>query len=447
MTQENVIVNMDKMKPAEIVAELDKYVVGQKEAKKAVAIALRNRYRRMMLDEKFRDEVTPKNIMLIGTTGVGKTEIARRIAKLTRSPFIKVEASKYTEVGYVGRDVESMVRDLVDIAFKMVQKDREEEVQEIAKQNTEEKLLDMLLPNTGYGDSSSNDTREKFREMLRAGKLEDREIEVELEDSKQPPHMEVFSNLGLEDMSQNIQDMMKNMFSQKTKKKLKVSEARDVIKQNEVKTLVEREDLRSVAIEKVERQGIIFIDEIDKICSSDEKRGGEVSREGVQRDLLPLVEGSTVSTKYGRVSTDHILFMAAGAFHIAKPSDLIPELQGRFPIRVNLESLTVDDFIRILSEPENAITKQYVELLKTEGVQIDFDETGIKAIAEMANEVNSNVENIGARRLHTIMEKLLEDILFDAPDVASKNIVINREFAMSKLDGIVKNKDLSRYVL
>ncbi|ADD67125.1 heat shock protein HslVU, ATPase subunit HslU [Denitrovibrio acetiphilus DSM 12809] len=439
---------MEEYTPKKIVDELDKYVVGQKNAKKAVAVAMRNRYRRLQLPKSLQDEISPKNIILIGPTGVGKTEVARRLAKLSRSPFIKVEASKYTEVGYVGRDVESMVRDLVEISVSLVREEKKASVIDKAKINTKERLLDLLLPpTTGYAEQDSG-TREKLRVKLEAGELDERTVEVEVDDS--PPQVEVFTNMGIEDMGSGLSDMMKNMFpSKKRKRKMKISEAKPILEQQETNRLIDMDDVKDIATERVEQSGIIFLDEIDKICVSNSSgtKGGDVSREGVQRDLLPIVEGSTVNTKYGMVRTDHILFIAAGAFHIAKPTDLIPELQGRFPIRVELESLTAEEFVRILKEPENSLTRQYTALLGADGVELSFTDDGICRIAEMADELNKTLENIGARRLHTIVEKLLEEVSYEAPEVESKGVVVDAAYVDEHLKDIVEDRDLSRYVL
>ena len=444
----------DHLTPKAIVDELDKYIVGQNKAKKAVAVALRNRWRRLQLPDKIRDEITPKNIIMIGSTGVGKTEIARRLARLTKSPFMKVEASKYTEVGYVGRDVESMIRDLVEISVNMVKSEQKEIHIEKAKAMVEERILDILLPpkpvtySLEGHESANSDSREKMRERLASGKLDDRIIELDVDEAA--PHVEILTNAGFQDMGVDLNDMMKNMFpAKKKRRKMKIREARGVLEIQELNRLIDMDDVKSVALKRVEESGIVFLDEIDKICSSSSGggRGGDVSREGVQRDLLPIVEGSTVNTKYGMVKTDHILFIAAGAFSMAKPSDLIPELQGRFPIRVELESLSKDDFIQILKEPENAITKQYIALLEADGVFVTYKDDAIEAIADIACKVNSTNENIGARRLHTIMEKLLEEISFDAPENVSGSITIDAEYVHSKLGEISTNMDLSKYIL
>ncbi len=444
----------EELTPTKIVEELDKYIVGQKNAKKAVAVALRNRWRRLQLSDKIQEDITPKNIIMIGSTGVGKTEIARRLARLTKSPFLKVEASKYTEVGYVGRDVESMIRDLVEIGVNMVRAEQKEEHEEKAKLLAEERILDILLPSqpVSYSsegqESTSKETREKIREKLRAGDLDERIIEIDVDEPS--PHIEVLTNAGFQEVGVDLNDMVKNMFPKKKKKrKMKISEARSIIEMQEVNRLIDMDNVKSIALKRVEQSGIVFLDEIDKICSSSShsSKGGDISREGVQRDLLPIVEGSSVNTKYGIVKTDHILFIAAGAFSMAKPSDLIPELQGRFPIRVELEALTKEDFLRILKEPENAITKQYASLLEADNVTVKYTDDGIEAIADIACTVNASNENIGARRLHTIMEKLLEDIAFDAPENIQGEVIVDAEYVQSKLKEISTNQDLSRYIL
>jgi len=455
--------------PAEIVKELDKYIIGQQEAKRMVAIALRNRWRRQQVPEHLRDEIAPKNIIMIGPTGVGKTEIARRLAKLAQSPFLKVEATKFTEVGYVGRDVESMIRDLTDIAVNMVRQEELERVREKAAQLAEEKLLDILLPSSrkrGRGgvrrhpednysaeETASDEiqtidtTREKLRELLSAGKLNERYVEIDVSD-RSSPVMEIFTGASLEELDYSIREMLNSMMPRRTRRrKVKIPEAKELLTEEEAQKLVDMDKVIRTAVERVQQSGIIFIDEIDKIVGRDATGGPDVSREGVQRDLLPIVEGSTVMTKYGMVKTDHILFIASGAFHIAKPSDLIPELQGRFPIRVELKPLTKEDFVRILTEPENALTTQYKALLQTEGVELVFEPDAIDAIAEIAYEVNSRTENIGARRLHTIMEKLLSDISFQAPELQGQTIRITRQYVLDTLKDIVEDQDLSRYIL
>ena len=451
----------DSLTPKQIVAELDKFIVGQNNAKRAVAIALRNRWRRQQLPESLRDEVGPKNILMIGPTGVGKTEIARRLAKLAKSPFIKVEASKYTEVGYVGRDVESMVRDLVELSKTMVKEEMQVEVREKAREQAVERLLDLLLPpppghsgKTGFNSDPNgklhyDQTREKFKQMLKDGGLDDREIEVDVAE-KRPAMIDVVSGAGMEEMGNNLKDMLGSLMPNKTKKrKLKVPEAFKTLCQEEAEKLLDEDSVIQEGLKRVEQNGIIFIDEIDKITSRSSQGGSgpDVSREGVQRDLLPIVEGSSINTKYGIVKTDHILFVSAGAFHSSKPSDLIPEFQGRFPIRVELDSLTKEDFVQILTEPKNALVKQYIALLKAEGVNLTFQEDAIDQIAEMSAQVNLRTENIGARRLQTIMEKFLEDISFDAPDLENKNITIDASYIREKLKDIIQDEDLSRYIL
>lgn len=454
---------MKTFTPREIVAELDKYIIGQKEAKRAVAIALRNRWRRQQVAPEIRDEIAPKNIIMIGPTGVGKTEISRRIAKLAQAPFIKVEASKFTEVGYVGRDVESIIRDLTDLAVKMAKDEERTKVQEKATEMAEERLLDLLLPPvTSIGLQQDpariaqerelqKSTREKLRALLKEGKLDDRVVEIETTEQKTPV-VEIFSASGMEEMDLNIKDMFANMFPKKTKRRsMKIPEAQKILNQEEAQRLIDMDKVVKQAVERVEQSGIVFIDEIDKIAGRESGHGPDVSREGVQRDLLPIVEGSTINTKYGMVKTDHILFIASGAFHVAKPSDLIPEFQGRFPIRVELKSLGKDDFIRILQEPENALTKQYTALMDTEGIKLKFTDDAIAEISEMATVVNDRMENIGARRLHTIMERILDDISFDAPDMAvegkTKEITIDAKYVKTRLADIVKDEDLSKYIL
>jgi len=455
---------LDDLTPREIVTELDKYVVGQKDAKRAVAIALRNRMRRQKLPADMAEEVIPKNIIMIGPTGVGKTEIARRLAKLANSPFLKVEASKFTEVGYVGRDVESMIRDLVEIAIEMVREEKLEDVSDKAELNAEERLLDVLLPpppprpaesttagfvlegTTASGDSASR-TREKLRQQLREGKLDDRTVEIDVRE-RNFPSFEIISNQGVEEMDVNIKDMLPNLFGQRTKKrKMKVNEAFEYLIQEEEQRLIDMDQVTRIAIDRVEDSGIIFLDEIDKIAGRESGHGPDVSREGVQRDILPIVEGTTVNTRYGMVRTDHILFVAAGAFHVSKPSDLIPELQGRFPIRVELQSLTMEDFIRILTEPKSSLVKQYMALLETEGVKLEFTPDSLEEIARFAFRVNEGTENIGARRLHTIMERVLDEISFEASEKKGEHITIDAEYVRKTLVDIVKDQDLSRYIL
>ncbi len=453
--------------PAEIVRELDKYVIGQREAKRMVAIALRNRWRRQQVPEHLRDEIAPKNIIMIGPTGVGKTEIARRLARLAQSPFLKIEASKFTEVGYVGRDVESMIRDLTELAVNMVRSEEMETVKLKAEEIAEEKLLDILLPpkrqqeakepllpepeamHAAQQESEQADsTREKLRKLLKKGSLDDRYVEIDVPD-RNVPMVEIFAGAGMEDMDYNLREMLGSMLPRRTKRrKVKIPEAREILVAEESQKLIDMDKVIKLAMERVEHSGIIFLDEIDKIAGRESGgRGPDVSREGVQRDLLPIVEGSTVTTKYGMVRTDHILFIASGAFHIAKPSDLIPELQGRFPIRVELTSLSKDDFVRILKEPENALIVQYTALMETEDVKITFDDSAIEEIAELAFQVNSRTENIGARRLHTIMEKLLCEISFNAPDLKGQMIPITKDYVHETLQEIIKDEDLSRYIL
>src|SRR6266581_1532834 len=450
--------HLDELTPREIVRELDKYVIGQTRAKRAVAIALRNRIRRQKLPAEMAEEVMPKNIIMIGPTGVGKTEIARRLAKLANSPFLKVEASKFTEVGYVGRDVESMIRDLVEIAIDMVRNEKLEEIADKAEANAEERVLDLLLPPVSSPAASTdetaraateqwNRTREKLRNQLRDGKLDERTVELEVKE-RNFPAFEIISNQGVEEMDINIKDILPGFLGQRTKKrKMKVAEAIDYLIQEEEQKLVDMDQVTRLAVERVENNGIIFLDEIDKIAGRESGHGPDVSREGVQRDILPIVEGTTVNTRYGMVRTDHILFIAAGAFHVSKPSDLIPELQGRFPIRVELESLTIDDFKRILVEPKNSLVKQYLALMETEGVKLEFTSDAIDSIANFAAQVNQQTEDIGARRLHTIMERLLDEISFEGPDLEPKDQSIDARYVNSMLAETVKDQDLSRYIL
>ena len=452
--------SLDDLTPRQIVTELDKYVVGQAAAKRSVAVALRNRMRRQKLAPELAEEILPKNIIMIGPTGVGKTEIARRLARLANAPFLKVEASRFTEVGYVGRDVESMVRDLVEISIEMVREEKIEEVAEKAEQNAEERLLDLLLPPlaAARGDRPSTEeeerqreqfqrTREKLRAQLREGKLDDRNVEVDVRE-RSFPSFEIITPQGVEEMDINIKDLMPGLFGQRTKKRrMRVAEAADYLIQEEENRLIDMDQVTRTAVDRAEQSGIIFIDEIDKIAGRERGHGPDVSREGVQRDILPIVEGTTVNTRYGMVRTDHILFIAAGAFHVSKPSDLIPELQGRFPIRVELHTLSLEDFIRILKEPKSALVKQYAALLETEGIKLSFAEESLVEIARYAALVNEQTENIGARRLHTIMEKLLDEISFEGPDLKKKTVRIEADYVQKQLADIVKNQDLSRYIL
>ncbi|HEV7238706.1 MAG TPA: ATP-dependent protease ATPase subunit HslU [Thermoanaerobaculia bacterium] len=457
---EDSVLHAERLTPKEIVRELDKYIVGQNAAKRAVAIALRNRWRRQQLPAELRDEVAPKNIIMIGPTGVGKTEIARRLARLTRSPFMKIEASKFTEVGYVGRDVESIVRDLTEIGVKLVKDEKSRMVREQAERNARERVLDILLPDSRpprarpafvsspEPEDSSTETREKLGRWLDEGKLDEREIELEVKEQGFPS-FEIFTPQGVEEMGVNVKDMLPGIFGGKSKrKKMRVGDAREIIVQEEAEKLVDQQNVAREAIDRVEQSGIVFLDEIDKIAGRQSAAGGpDVSREGVQRDLLPIVEGTTVNTKYGMVKTDHILFIAAGAFHVSKPSDLIPELQGRFPIRVELESLTENDFERILREPKNALTTQYTALLATEGVTLTFADDAVREIARFAAVVNDKTENIGARRLHTILERLLDELSFDASERSGDSVVIDAAYVQRVLESVVRDEDLSRYVL
>jgi ATP-dependent HslUV protease ATP-binding subunit HslU len=465
-TAEEEQLALDELTPREIVVELDKHVIGQKDAKRAVAIALRNRTRRQKLPPDLAEEIIPKNIIMIGPTGVGKTEIARRLAKLANSPFLKVEASKFTEVGYVGRDVESMVRDLVEIAIDNVREEKLEDVADKAELNAEERLLDILLPpspppraepstssggvvidgGTALAESSSR-TREKLRQQLREGKLDERMVEIDVRE-RNFPSFEILTNQGVEEMDVNIKDMLPNIFGQRTKKrKMKVNEAFEYLIQEEEQRLIDIDQVTRMAIDRVENSGIVFLDEIDKIAGREGGHGPDVSREGVQRDILPIVEGTTVNTRYGMVRTDHILFIAAGAFHVSKPSDLIPELQGRFPIRVELQSLTMEDFVRILTEPKSSLVKQYTALLETEGVKLEFTPEALDEIAHFAFRVNESTENIGARRLHTIMERVLDELSFEAPEKKGQSVTVDADYVRKMLTDIVKDQDLSRYIL
>tara|TARA_R110002096_G_scaffold350395_2_gene543482 strand:- start:55683 stop:57068 length:1386 start_codon:yes stop_codon:yes gene_type:complete len=459
-------IDTTNLTPSEIVKALDKYIVGQKAAKRSVAVAMRNRWRRQQVEGDLRDEISPKNIIMIGPTGVGKTEIARRLAKLARAPFVKVEASKFTEVGYVGRDVDSIVRDLMEVSIKLVKEEEAEKLAPRAKEAAEERLLDLLLPAkaTSFSDRppggkvpvatatpaiAENSTREKLRGLLRDGKLDDREVEVEIKEDGRG-FMQIFGGSGVEEMGLGgLKDMLGNMGGGKTKhRKMKIPDALEVLSAQEVERLVDNDTVQREAITRAEQGGIVFLDEIDKIAVSSDKRGGaEVSREGVQRDLLPIVEGSTVTTKYGPVKTDHVLFVAAGAFHVAKPSDLIPELQGRFPIRVELEALTDKDFVRILTEPRNALVTQYQALLATEDITVEFDSEAIETLASLAAQVNAGTQNIGARRLHTIMERLLDELLFSAPDIGAQTVKITTDYVKERLSDLVEDEELSRFIL
>ena len=440
---------MSEMTPKEIVSELDKHIIGQNAAKRAVAIALRNRWRRMQIEPVLRNEITPKNILMIGPTGVGKTEIARRLAKLANAPFIKVEATKFTEVGYVGRDVESIIRDLVDMAFKMSREDAINQVENKAMDAAEERILDALLPparDANESEEKASSTRQKFRKMLREGKLDNKQIEIDVNESRMG--LEIMAPPGMEEMTSQLQSMFQNMAGTHSKnRKLYIKEATKLLREEEAARLVNEDELKAQVVERVEQNGIVFLDEIDKVTNRSETSGADVSREGVQRDLLPLVEGSTVTTKYGMVKTDHILFIASGAFHLAKPSDLIPELQGRLPIRVELNALNAEDFVRILTEPDASLTEQYTALMETEGLNLEFSEDGIKQIAEMAWQVNETTENIGARRLHTVMERLVEEISFDASEQSGEKVIIDVEYVKSHLSDLVNDQDLSRYIL
>ena len=443
------------MTPQETVDALDRYIIGQTDAKKAVAVALRNRWRRLQLDEDLKDEILPKNIIMIGATGIGKTEIARRISRLVNAPFVKVEASKFTEVGYVGRDVESMIRDLTDHSVNMVRQEQMERKQEAAKEMVEERLLDLLLPHlesegdASEGKASTNPTREKFRKKLRSGVLDERMVELDVSERPSGTVMEFMPVSMNDNMDMNIRDMLSNMMPKQSKRRrVNIEDARKILQQEEVSKLIDMDEVIREAVTRVEQSGIVFLDEVDKVASRrSHSHGPDVSREGVQRDLLPIVEGSTVNTKHGPVQTDHILFIAAGAFHLTKPSDMIPELQGRFPIRVELQSLSKDDFVKILTEPKNALIVQYTALMKTEGVELEFTKSAIDTIAEIACQINEDSENIGARRLHTVMEQLLEEVSFTAPDLNGQKISVTPEYIKSRLSNLLKNQDLSRYIL
>ena len=443
------------MTPQETVDALDRYIIGQTDAKKAVAVALRNRWRRLQLDEDLKDEILPKNIIMIGATGIGKTEIARRISRLVNAPFVKVEASKFTEVGYVGRDVESMIRDLTDYSVNMVRQEQMERKQEAAKEMVEESLLDLLLPplesekDASEGKASTNPTREKFRKKLRSGVLDERMVELDVSERPSGAVMEFMPVSMNDNMDMNIRDMLSNMMPKQSKRRrVNIEDARKILQQEEVSKLIDMDEVIREAVTRVEQSGIVFLDEVDKVASRrSHSHGPDVSREGVQRDLLPIVEGSTVNTKHGPVQTDHILFIAAGAFHLTKPSDMIPELQGRFPIRVELQSLSKDDFVKILTEPKNALIVQYTALMKTEGVELEFTKAAIDTIAEIACQINEDSENIGARRLHTVMEQLLEEVSFTAPDLNGQKISVTPEYIQSRLSNLLKNQDLSRYIL